>query len=70
MSPLRSVRIKKKVTLEQLAKAVGSNVGNLSRIERGIYSPRKNLAEKIAKYFNYEINVFEITWPEKFISKK
>ncbi|MCW5597678.1 MAG: helix-turn-helix transcriptional regulator [Chitinophagaceae bacterium] len=68
MCPLKKVRLKNKVTLERLAEAVDSDVGNLSRIERGIQTPNKALAERIVKYFNGEINVFQITWPEKFIN--
>ena len=70
MCPLKKVRLKNKVTLERLAEAVNSDVGNLSRIERGKQMPSKALAERLADYFNGEVDVFQITWPEKFINNQ
>jgi transcriptional regulator with XRE-family HTH domain len=66
MTPLKKHRLKSKVTLTKLAQAVDSDVGNLSRIERGIQVPSKSLAERIAKFFNGRVNEFQIVWPEKF----
>lgn len=54
------------MTLGKLAAAVGSDVGNLSRIERGVQIPSKELAEKICQQFDGEINELQLIYPERF----
>lgn len=54
------------MTLGKLAQAVGSDVGNLSRIERGVQIPSKELAEKICQQFDGEINEMQLIYPERF----
>ena len=54
------------MTLQDLAMLVGSDVGNLSRIERGVQIPNRELAEKICKQFGGEINEIQLIYPEWF----
>ena len=69
-SPLKQVRLKHKKTLQDVAAAVGSNTGNLSRIERGQQVPGRDLAERLAKYFGNEVTETEIYYPERFIKQE
>lgn len=64
-SPLKQARKKREMTLQQVANAVGIDTGNLSRIERGLQVPSKDLAEKLVKHFDNEITETQIIYPER-----
>lgn len=57
------------MTLQALAELVGSDVGNLSRIERGAQIPSAELAERICKQFDGEVNELQLIYPERFSEK-
>lgn len=65
-SPLRQAREKRGMTLNALAKKVGSDVGNLSRIERGVQTPSAQLAERICGEFDGEISELQLIYPARF----
>ena len=65
-SPLKRARLKHEKTLQEVADAVGIDTGNLSRIERGIQVPSKDLTEKLAQYFHGEVTETQIIYPERF----
>lgn len=65
-SPLRKVREQKDLTLNDLAVRVGSDVGNLSRIERGVQTPSKELAEKICKVLEGDLTEMHLFYPERY----
>ncbi len=65
-SPLKQVRLKREKTLQEVADAVGIDTGNLSRIERGLQVPSKDLTERLAKYFEGEVTETQIIYPERF----
>lgn len=65
-TPLRQARERRNLTIQQVAAAVGIDSGNLSRIERGLQVPSKELTEKLAKYFGGEITELQIIYPERF----
>ncbi|AEV24604.1 putative transcriptional regulator [Azospira oryzae PS] len=65
-SPLKQVRLKRNKTLQEVADAIGTDTGNLSRIERGQQVPSKAMAEKLAKYFDNEVTETQIIYPERF----
>ena len=65
-TPLRQARERRNLTIQQVAAAVGIDTGNLSRIERGLQVPSKELTEKLAKYFGGEITELQIIYPERF----
>lgn len=67
-SPLKVARLKRELTLQHVADAVGIDTGNLSRIERGTQVPSKDLAEKLVNFFNGEIDEIQIIYPERFAS--
>lgn len=41
-------------------------MGNLSRIERGVQTPSKDLAEKICSAFPGELNELQLIYPNRF----
>lgn len=57
---LRVARMRRQMTLQEVAAAVGSNTGNLSRIERGLQVPSQSLAERLANFFNNEVSATQI----------
>ena len=65
-TPLRKMREKLGITITELSRAVDIDVGNLSRIERGMQQVSLVRAETIAKYFSNEISVMEIIYPQKY----
>lgn len=64
LTPLRRLREQQKVTINQLSHAVGIDVGNLSRIERGLQRVSIERAQRIADFFHQKISVMEIIYPE------
>lgn len=66
LSPLKRTRVTTGRTLSEVAEAVGTNPGNMSRIENGKQRASPGLAEKIAKYFGYAITEIQILYPERF----
>lgn len=65
-SPLKKARLKRERTLQEVSGAVGTDTGNLSRIERGLQIPSKELAEALVKYYDNEITETQIIYPERF----
>lgn len=66
MTPLRKVRQAREESIHQVADAVGTNTGNLSRIETGKQKASPALAEKLARHFGYAITEIQILYPERF----
>lgn len=64
-SPLKKARLKRERTLQEVSSAVGTDTGNLSRIERGLQIPSKELAEALVKYYDSEITETQIIYPER-----
>lgn len=67
-TPLRAARLARKKTLQEVAVAVSSDTGNLSRIERGEQVPSKELTDALVAYFEGEVTEMQIMWPERFVS--
>ncbi|KKK61393.1 hypothetical protein LCGC14_3014760 [marine sediment metagenome] len=65
-TPLRKIRKERNKSLEQVAESVGIHPANLSRIERGIQSASKDLAENLSIYYGQAITEIEILYPERF----
>ena len=64
-TPLRQAREQRNLTIQQVAAAVGIDSGNLSRIERGLQVPTKDLTEKLARFFDNEVTETQIIYPER-----
>lgn len=66
-SPLKKARLAADKTLQEVALGVGGlDTGNLSRIERGLQVPSKDLAEKLSAYFGGAVSETEIIYPERY----
>ncbi len=55
MSNLRELRTKKGMTLKQLSENIGIPIGTLGNYEQGFRTPKFQIANKIAEYFNAPI---------------
>ncbi len=55
------LRAQHKITQEELAKAIGVTRATISSVEKGNYNPSLELAFKLARFFNENIdNVFQV----------
>ncbi|MEN4767296.1 helix-turn-helix domain-containing protein [Duffyella gerundensis] len=66
-TPLRKMRVEKKLTISEVAIATQLDVGNLSRIERGIQIPSLETAEKLCKFFKGKITEMQILYPQRYM---
>jgi transcriptional regulator with XRE-family HTH domain len=66
-TPLRKMRVKKKLTISEVAIATQLDVGNLSRIERGIQVPSLETAEKLSRFFKGKITEMQILYPQRYM---
>jgi transcriptional regulator with XRE-family HTH domain len=66
---IKAARLKRGQTLVQVAKAIGTDAGNLSRVENGKQKPSPKMAAKLALHFGYEITEIQILYPERFVDK-
>jgi putative transcriptional regulator len=61
ISRLHVLRAEKRLSQEELAKAIDVTRGTIIAIEGGDYNPSLELAFRLAKYFNTDINsIFQI----------
>lgn len=67
-TPLKRLRVQRKLTLQEVADAVGSDTGNLSRIEAGKQKSLE-IAAKLVDYFGRDaISEAEILYPDRYPS--
>jgi transcriptional regulator with XRE-family HTH domain len=64
---IKAARLKRGQTLTQVAQAIGTDAGNLSRVENGKQNPSPRMAARLAKHFGYEITEIQILYPERFV---
>lgn len=66
-TPLKNARLASGRKLADVAASVGTDVGNLSRIERGAQKPGPDLAAKLAAQFARDgITEMHVIYPERF----
>lgn len=65
-SPLRILRKSQGKTLSEVALAIHLDVGNLSRIERGLQVASLDVAERLAVFFQGQISELEILYPQRY----
>lgn len=63
-SLLTQTRKAKGLSLEAVAKQIGTDQANLSRVERGLQTPKRELARKLFHYYRGKIPVGAIYDPE------
>lgn len=67
-TPLRKMRVEKGLTISEVAMATQIDVGNLSRIERGIQVTSLETAEKLSKFFKGKISEMQILYPQRYMT--
>ncbi|WP_104201652.1 helix-turn-helix domain-containing protein [Billgrantia saliphila] len=68
---LKQLRLERGMTLAQLARQVGSHVGNLSRIERGAAKPSLELLYRIAAALDYHLaDIFSLGDEQHFVDAR
>lgn len=68
-TPLRKMREANGLTISEVALAVQIDVGNLSRIERGIQVTSIETAEKISQFFKGKITEMQILYPQRYVQE-
>lgn len=68
VTPLRNLRKSQGKTLSEVATAIQLDVGNLSRIERGLQVASLEVAEKLSVFFKGEISELEILYPQRYLN--
>lgn len=69
-TPLRRLRKERGLTLLEVARAVGTDTGNLSRIEKG-KQQSPELAPKLVEFFGSEhITELEILYPDRYTENR
>ncbi|MTC25982.1 helix-turn-helix domain-containing protein [Providencia alcalifaciens] len=66
-TPLRKIRLEKKLTISEVANAINCDVGNLSRLERGTQAASLELAERLAKFYGDKITEMHILYPKRYM---
>lgn len=66
-TPLRKVRLELNLTISEVANAINFDVGNLSRLERGIQTASLDIAEKLATFYRGKITELEILYPHRYL---
>lgn len=66
-TPLRQWRTQRRLTLTEVASAVGIDTGNLSRIELGKQKASTALAAKLAERFKGQITEMQILYPKRYV---
>lgn len=64
---LRKVRLRRRASLNKVAREANVDPGNLSRIERGLANASREVAERLAKYYGDEITELQILYPERYV---
>jgi transcriptional regulator with XRE-family HTH domain len=67
--PIKLARLKCGQTLTQVAEAVGTDAGNMSRIENLKQRPSPDMAAKLAYHFGYAISEIQILYPDRFMKR-
>lgn len=56
MNAIRKARLQQQLNLSTAATVLGTNVGNLSRIERGLQAPSPKLALRICQVYRISLD--------------
>lgn len=64
MDNLRQLRTSKNLSTLDVARAIGSDVGNVSRVERGLQHPTMRTAQKLAGFYGVSVGeIFNLLTP-------
>ncbi|KOQ95791.1 helix-turn-helix domain-containing protein [Pluralibacter gergoviae] len=67
-TPLRKMRVEQGLTIAEVSRQTSIDVGNLSRIERGIQVTSLETAEKLSKFFDGKISEMQILYPQRYLA--
>ena len=67
-TPLRKMRVEQGLTIAEVSRQTAIDVGNLSRIERGIQITSLETAEKLSKFFEGKITEMQILYPQRYFA--
>lgn len=67
-TPLRKMRVEQGLTIAEVSRQTAIDVGNLSRIERGIQVTSLETAEKLSKFFGGKISEMQILYPQRYLA--
>ena len=65
-TPLRKIRLKNEMTLEELSKVAGLGISGLSRLERGQRGASKATLDRLVTHFGGAIQEAHILYPERY----
>lgn len=68
VTPLRAIRLRRGLTLQAVAEAIGSNTGTLSKLETQKINASPKTAEKLSKFYESAITETQILYPERFMA--
>ena len=63
MTPLREARKRRGLTVAEVAKAIGTDPSNLSRLELGQTTPSRELARKLYRFYEGDIKPIDLYDP-------
>lgn len=67
-TPLKVERIKREMTGESLAKAVGLTQSYITKLENGTQRPSPGIASRIALYLGNAVTRDQILFPEDYVA--
>jgi transcriptional regulator with XRE-family HTH domain len=60
---LRAERKRRKLTVREVAEAVGTDSSNMSRLERGVQRPTQEVARALFKFFGGKVSLGDVYDP-------
>lgn len=60
MNAMQNARRRMGLTVAEVAHAVGTDDGNMSRIDRGLQTPKRELALRLHQFFRGEVSLLHI----------
>lgn len=67
MTPLREQRKKRRLSGNEVAEAVGTDLSHYYKVERGISTASADLAERLSLFFGGAITELQILYPKRFV---
>jgi len=69
LTPLRSIRIQRGLPLREVARAVKTDITNLSRVERATQDCTPGLAARLVEFFGRtaRFNELHVLYPQRYV---
>jgi len=69
-TPLKRIRIKRELSIYEVADGVKCSASTVSRVERGDQGVSPDMAARISKFFGEGITEQEILYPERYVDQQ